>query len=151
MHAMESIRRRSLACAIAAIALLSVTASAPAAAADRTKITVRGSEFGRMLWAPGRQAIYMFENDKPNQSRCYGRCAKAWPPVLTEGRPKAGRGADPKLLGTTERRNGDRQVTYAGKPLYTYAHEGRGQVFCHDVDLNGGYWWVLDSAGEPHG
>jgi predicted lipoprotein with Yx(FWY)xxD motif len=144
------ISRRSLSCAVAAIALLSATAAAPATAADRTKITVRGSEFGRMLWAPKRQAIYMFENDKPNRSRCYGRCAKAWPPVLTRGRPKAGRGVDSELLGTTKRRNGDRQVTYAGKPLYTYAHEGRGQVFCHDVDLNGGYWWVLDSAGDPH-
>ena len=31
----------------------------------------------------------------------------------------------------------------------TYAHEGRGEVFCHDVRLNGGYWWVLDPEGEP--
>ena len=146
------ISRRCRTCAIAAFALLLVATAVPAtaAAADRTKITVRGSEFGRMIWAPGRQAIYMFENDKRNRSRCYGRCAKAWPPVLTKGRPKAGRGVDPELLGTTRRRNGDRQVTYAGKPLYTYAHEGRGEVFCHDVRLNGGYWWVLDSEGEPH-
>jgi hypothetical protein len=55
----------------------------------------------------------------------------------------------PDLLGTTTRRNGDRQVTYAGRPLYTYAHEGRGEVLCHDVRLNGGYWWVLDPEGEP--
>lgn len=144
------ISRRCLVSAIGAIAVFSATAAAPATAADRTKISVRGSEFGRMLWAPRRQAIYMFENDKRNRSRCYGRCTKAWPPVLTKGRPKAGRGVDSKLLDTTKRRSGDRQVTYAGKPLYTYAHEGRGQVFCHDVDLNGGYWWVLDSEGAPH-
>ncbi len=102
-----------------------------------------------MLWAPGRQAIYMFENDGPDRSRCYGDCARAWPPVLTQGRPLAGRGIDPELLGITKRRNGDRQVTYAGRPLYTYAHEGRGDVFCHNVDLNGGYWWVLDPEGQP--
>jgi predicted lipoprotein with Yx(FWY)xxD motif len=119
------------------------------APADRTKITVGGSDFGRMIWAPGHQAIYMFENDEHNRSRCYGRCAKAWPPVLTTGRPQAGRGVDADLLGTTRRRNGDRQVTYAGRPLYTYAHEGRGEVFCHDVSLNGGFWWVLDPEGEP--
>jgi predicted lipoprotein with Yx(FWY)xxD motif len=104
-----------------------------------------------MLWAPGHQAIYMFENDRPDKSRCYGACAEAWPPVLTDGRPRAGRGIAPELLGTTRRRNGDRQVTYAGRPLYTYAHEGRGEVFCHDVELNGGYWWVLDPEGEPRG
>jgi predicted lipoprotein with Yx(FWY)xxD motif len=102
-----------------------------------------------MLWAPGRQAIYMFEKDERNKSRCYGRCATAWPPVLTARRPKAGRGVDADLLGTTTRRNGDRQVTYAGRPLYTYAHEGRREVFCHDVRLNGGYWWVLDPEGKP--
>ena len=140
-----------LPCAIAALGLLLIaTAAVPAAApAERTKLTVGGSDFGRMIWAPGRQAIYMFENDERNKSRCYGRCAMAWPSVLTTGRPKAGRGVDPDLLGTTTRRNGDRQVTYAGRPLYTYAHEGRGDVFCHDVRLNGGYWWVLDPEGEP--
>jgi hypothetical protein len=40
-------------------------------------------------------------------------------------------------------------VTYRGQPLYTYAHEGRGDVFCHDVELNGGFWWVLGPDGEP--
>ncbi len=144
------ISRGSVCAGIAAVALLSLAPAAPAGASeDGTKIAVRGSEYGRMLWAPGRQAIYVFENDGPGKSHCYGRCAKAWPPVLTKGRPRAGLGLDPQLLGTTQRRNGDRQVTYAGKPLYTYAHEGRNDVFCHDVDLNGGYWWVLGPDGEP--
>ena len=141
---------RRLVLAIASFASLFFATAAPAArVAERTEITVRESDFGQMIWAPGRQAIYMFENDQRNKSRCYGRCAKAWPPVLSQGRPKAGRGVDPDLLGTARRRNGDRQVTYGGKPLYTYAHEGRDEVFCHDVNLNGGYWWVLDPEGEP--
>lgn len=133
-----------------AVALLTVLATAPQAmAADATKVSARGSAFGTMLWAPQRQAIYMFENDGPSKSRCYGACAKAWPPVLTEEPPRAGRGIDEDLLGTTRRRNGDLQVTYAGKPLYTYDHEGPRQVFCHDIDLNGGFWWVLGPDGEP--
>jgi predicted lipoprotein with Yx(FWY)xxD motif len=132
------------------VALLAFGASAtPASSMDGTKISVRGSDYGRMLWAPERQAIYMFENDKPDKSRCYGECAKDWPPVLAKGKPRAGRGVDPELLGTTKRRNGNKQVTYAGRPLYTYAHEGRGDVFCHDVELNGGYWWALGADGEP--
>jgi predicted lipoprotein with Yx(FWY)xxD motif len=112
------------------------------------EINARGSEFGRMLWAD-RQAVYMFENDVSGESTCYGRCAKAWPPVLAKGRPEAGKGIDEDLLGTVRRWNGDRQVTYDHKPLYTYAHEGRNEVLCHDVDLNGGYWWVLGPDGEP--
>ena len=39
-----------------------------------------------------------------------------------------------------KRRGGKRQVTYKGKPLYYYAHEGPNEVLCHDVFLNGGYW-----------
>jgi predicted lipoprotein with Yx(FWY)xxD motif len=136
--------------AIGLLALLSLPVAASVAAPpDGTKLTVRGSDFGSMIWAPGRQAVYMFENDRRRASRCYGRCAKEWPPVLTEGRPRAGGGVDPALLGTTRRRNGDRQVTYAGRPLYTYAHERARQVLCHDVRLNGGYWWVLGPDGEP--
>ena len=122
----------------------------PAMAAGRPdRISAGDSEFGPMLWGPKRQAVYIFQRDGRNRSRCYGRCAKAWPPVLTKGRPNAGRGVEADLLGTTRRRNGGRQVTYAGKPLYYYAHEGPGEVLCHDVNLNGGLWWVLSPEGEP--
>ena len=143
-------RRRLVFCAVAMFGLLALAPpAAMAAAGDRTQISTGNSDFGRMMWAPGDQAVYMFEPDARNRSRCYGRCAKAWPPVLTQGRPKAGRGVKSDLLGTTRRRNGDRQVTYGGRPLYTYAHEGPGEVLCHDVRLNGGLWWVLSPAGAP--
>ena len=59
----------------------------------------------------------------------------------------AGRGVRSSLLGTT-RRHGRRQVTYAGKPLYHYAHETAGQVRCHNVDLNGGLWCVIGPNGK---
>jgi predicted lipoprotein with Yx(FWY)xxD motif len=116
--------------------------------ASGTRITLRDSEFGTMLFGPGRQAIYVFERDSEGRSACYGECAKAWPPVFTKGRPRAGRGVRARLLGTTRRRNGRRQVTYAGRPLYFYAHEGPGEVLCHDVDLNGGFWWVVGPDGR---
>jgi predicted lipoprotein with Yx(FWY)xxD motif len=124
-------------------------AAAPPAEAKGTEITVRGSDFGRMLWGPKRQAIYVFENDSEGRSNCYGACAKAWPPVLTKGAPRAGKRVNDDLLGTTRRRNGKRQVTYDGRPLYYYAHEGPGEVLCHNVDLNGGLWWVVGPSGEP--
>jgi predicted lipoprotein with Yx(FWY)xxD motif len=129
-------------------AALLVAAFAPAATAGGTKITARGSQFGKMLWGPNRQAVYIFQRDKRGRSRCYGECAQAWPPLYTSGRPVAGRGVRKSLLGTTRRRNGRLQVTYAGKPLYTYAHEGPGQVLCHDVYLNGGLWWVIGPNGK---
>lgn len=113
-----------------------------------TRITLGDSEFGRMLFDDRRQAIYIFENDRPDESVCYDDCAEAWPPVLTRGEPRAADGVRASLLGTTERRDGRRQVTYDGKPLYFYAHEAPGEVRCHNVDLNGGFWWVVGRDGE---
>ena len=34
------------------------------------------------------------------------------------------------------------------KPLYYYAHEGPGEVECHNVNLNGGFWWAVGADGE---
>jgi predicted lipoprotein with Yx(FWY)xxD motif len=138
------VRRLAL---VALLAALGVGSTAPASAAG-IEITVSGSEFGPMLWGPKRQAIYIFQRDRRDVSRCYGRCAEAWPPVYTRGMPVAGRGVRKSLLGTTRRRDGRRQATYAGKPLYYYVNERAGQVRCHNVDLNGGLWWVIGPNGK---
>jgi predicted lipoprotein with Yx(FWY)xxD motif len=115
--------------------------------ASGTTITVRSSRFGRMLFDSRRQAIYIFQRDSRNRSACFGTCARAWPPVFTNGRPQAGRGVRTSLLGTM-RRGSRMQVTYAGKPLYNYAHEDPGQVLCHNVNLNGGFWWAVGPDGK---
>ena len=78
-------------------------------------------------------------------------CAKAWPPVLTKGKPRAGDGAKQRLLGRTERRNGRRQVTYDGHPLYYYVDDSPGNILCHDVDEFGGLWLVVEPNGKPVG
>ena len=145
---MATMAKPSVTAVLVAALLVAVAEPAPAMAAG-TKLTVRGSDFGPIIWGPGRQAVYVFERDRRGRSRCYGGCARAWPPVLTRGRPVAGRGVRRSLLGTTRRRDGRRQVTYAGRPLYFYAHEGPGEVLCHDVNLNGGLWWVVGRNGVP--
>jgi predicted lipoprotein with Yx(FWY)xxD motif len=146
---MAALRFSDLRVCIGALATLSLVATCvPTASAAGTTITARGSQFGTMLWGPKRQAVYIFQRDPRGTSRCYGACAKAWPPVYTSSRPVAGRNVRGRLLGTTRRRDGRSQVTYAGRPLYYYAHEGPGQVLCHDVDLNGGLWWVVGPDGK---
>src|SRR5919199_1375194 len=116
-----------------------------------TAITVRDSDFGPMLFDSRKRAIYIFENDRRGKTVCYGECAKAWPPVYTKGTPQARTGVRQGLLATVTRRDGRQQVTYAGKPLYFYSHEKPGEVRCHNVNLNGGLWWVVgpDGARRP--
>jgi predicted lipoprotein with Yx(FWY)xxD motif len=118
--------------------------------AERARIVLDKSPFGRVLFDSNGQVIYAFENDGRNRSRCTSEdCVKAWPPVLTREPPTAGAGIDAALLGTIRRGDGMLQVTFNGRPLYFYEHEGPGEVRCHNVDLHGGLWWVLTPRGEP--
>jgi predicted lipoprotein with Yx(FWY)xxD motif len=107
------------------------------------------SEYGPMLFDQRGQAIYLFEVETTGQPDCYGECAVAWPPVLTAGPPQATGAVRADLLGTVQRADGSTQVTYGGHPLYFYAHEGAGQVLCHDVVESGGRWLVVTPDGTP--
>ena len=128
------------------------TASTPAkaAAGERGKrIKVVRSQFGRIL-ADGRgQAVYVFDKETSSKPECRGACAKAWPPVLTRGRPVAGKGVRARRLGTTRRRSGRRQLTMDGQPLYYYVDDAPGQVLCHNVEEFGGLWQVVRPDGAP--
>jgi predicted lipoprotein with Yx(FWY)xxD motif len=114
-----------------------------------TRIVASGSEFGQMLFDSAGQAIYLFDIETTSESRCYDECAEAWPPVLTTGDPMAGPGVNTSLLATTQRTDGTVQVTYNDHPLYFYAHEGKREVKCHDIFLNGGNWYVVQPGGDP--
>jgi predicted lipoprotein with Yx(FWY)xxD motif len=112
-----------------------------------TRITLGDSQFGRVLFGGRRQAIYIFDRERTSRPRCYGDCAVAWPPVLTRGTPVAGRGIRRSLLGTVRRRDGKRQVTYKGHPLYYY-EEPPGVVSCHNVREFGGLWLAVRADGN---
>jgi predicted lipoprotein with Yx(FWY)xxD motif len=116
-----------------------------------TRIRVVDSQFGKILGDGRGQAVYVFDKERSSRSECYGDCARAWPPVLAKGRPVAGRGARKRLLGTTRRRNGKRQVTYKGRPLYYYVDDAPGRVLCHNVFEFGGLWLVVRPDGSPVG
>jgi len=132
---------------IAAVALLGAAERGNANPGKKVKAT--GSTYGKVI-ADGRgEAFYLFTKEQTKKSRCYGTCARAWPPVLTKGKPRAGRGVRAKLLGTTRRKNGKRQVTYAGHPLYYYVDDSPGNILCQDVFEFGGSWLVVKPNGEP--
>jgi predicted lipoprotein with Yx(FWY)xxD motif len=113
------------------------------------RIKAIDSQFGTIVGDGKGQAVYLFDKERSSRSECYGDCARAWPPVLTKGRPVAGKGIRKRLLGTTKRRNGKRQVTYDGRPLYYYVDDEPGVVLCHDVLEFGGLWLVLRPDGTP--
>jgi predicted lipoprotein with Yx(FWY)xxD motif len=131
------------------LVLAGAAAPAPATAATGKTVKVGASRYGPVLFDGKGRALYVFTKEKGAKSRCYGDCARAWPPFVTSGKPRAGGGADKTLLGTTERRNGKRQVTYNGHALYYYVADTKpGQITCQDVYEFGGTWLVVDRRGR---
>ncbi len=96
--------------------------------------------------------LYDFHKDKGTTSACYGECAAVWPPLLSEGEPKPSNGANPAMLGTTERKDGTTQVTYDGHPLYTYVADKKpGEANGNDFSSFGAQWYALKGNGEEAG
>jgi predicted lipoprotein with Yx(FWY)xxD motif len=137
-------RRLLIAATLAAVLI------APAAAkAATTTVKVHQSRYGRILVDGHGRTLYLFTRDHGAKSRCYGACARAWPPLMTDSAPQAGGGADAAKLRTTARRGGATQVTYAGHPLYYYVSDRRpGQILCQDVAEFGGTWLVVSPSGR---
>jgi predicted lipoprotein with Yx(FWY)xxD motif len=143
-------RTATLAVALLAAVVLALpapsTAGTPGA---RSTLTVEGSRFGRILFDGRGFVLYAFTADARGRSVCRGACAAAWPPFLVSHAPRAGSGVSPALLGTTRRRDGSLQATYAGRPLYFYVGDRRpGQVLCQDVEEFGGTWLVVGPTGR---
>jgi predicted lipoprotein with Yx(FWY)xxD motif len=119
------------------------------ARSSKTAIKMMNTRYGRMLFDGTGRALYLFTRENSSRARCYGDCAVAWPPFLARGSLTAGSGAKVRLLGTTRRRDGRRQVTYRGHPLYYYVSDTKpGQVTCQNVDEFGGTWLVVAPNGR---
>jgi predicted lipoprotein with Yx(FWY)xxD motif len=113
-----------------------------------TAITVRNSSYGQILADGADRTIYLFTRDGSTASTCYGACASAWPPVLTQGTPRLGHGLTDHL-GTTRRGDGRLQVTYSGHPLYYYVGDVQpGEILCQNVEEYGGTWLVVSRSGR---
>jgi predicted lipoprotein with Yx(FWY)xxD motif len=143
------------------VALVALTAlvlagagAATAAAVTRSQtsggtVTLHKTKLGKVLATRSGLTLYLFKADKSGKSSCYGQCATYWPPLLKKGTLTAGTGLKAKLLGTTKRKNGTRQVTYSGHPLYRFKLDKHaGEVEGQAEDFFGGKWYAVSAAGR---
>ena len=133
--------------------LVAATAAALALAGDaRTggaHVNIAKSHLGRILVDSKGITLYDFPPDKGKVSVCYGACAALWPPLITHGKPVAGRGVRASLLGTTKRKDGKVQVTYGGHPLYYFVTDRKpDQTTGQGLNQFGAPWWVISPAGK---
>jgi predicted lipoprotein with Yx(FWY)xxD motif len=142
-------RRTLLGTAVVAVALLALTPAAMSRESVAPTLTVKSSSFGRVLFDGRGYVLYAFTRDKNGRSACYGACAKAWPVYYAKGTLRAGTGIKRSLIGTTKRRDGRRQITYAGRPLYYYVGDTKaGQIRCQNVVEFGGAWLIVRPSGK---
>jgi predicted lipoprotein with Yx(FWY)xxD motif len=126
------------------------TQATPAASTARptTAVAVRKTGYGRVLVDSRGRALYLFTRDHKGASRCYGACAAAWPPYYSHGSTRGDAGTKAGLVGTTKRSDGNRQLTYAGQPLYYFQGDRKpGQITCQNVAEFGGTWLVVKPSG----
>ena len=134
---------------VVALALLALASAATSGESVAPTLTVKSSSFGRVLFDGRGFVLYGFTRDKNGRSACYGACAKAWPVYYAKATLRAGIGIKPSLIGTTKRRDGRRQITYAGRPLYYYIGDTKaGQILCQNVVEFGGTWLIVRPSGK---
>jgi predicted lipoprotein with Yx(FWY)xxD motif len=97
--------------------------------------------------------MYVFEIDAFLKTNCTNDkgCLTDWPPMFigANDQPTVGKNLDAKMVYWIETQ-GKRQVTYNGWPLYYYKGElnSPGTIKCQNIDMNGGYWWIIRTDGK---
>lgn len=141
----QNFSRLALAGAVA-FTMFAMPVVAQAQGGKPAEVRVAKTALGNVLVDSKGMTLYMFTKDTKDTSNCYDQCEVAWPPLLTDGAPKATKGVDAALLSTTKRKDGTTQVTYAGMPLYYwYLDEKAGDVRGQDV---GKVWYVVMPDGK---
>jgi predicted lipoprotein with Yx(FWY)xxD motif len=135
--------------ALALIAALPLASSATASSGKGATVKVApAGGVGKVLVSAKGTTLYWFHKDKGTKSSCYDACAEAWPPLLTNGTPLAAAGAKSTLVGSTKRKDGSTQVTYAGHPVYGFVGDAKpGDATGNGLTAFGGEWTALNASG----
>ena len=127
----------------------STSTAATTAGGAATIDVAKNPQLGQILTDSKGETVYVFAKETNGKSLCSGSCAGVWPPVPTSGGPKAGTGVDASKLGTTKRSDGSTQVTYDGRPLYTYtADTSPGDTTGNGVNSFGALWYAVQPSGS---
>jgi len=75
-----------------------------------------------VLTANNGHTLYTLSVEKHGNFICKGSCLKTWFPLVVAAGVKP---TGPVALGTVKRPDGRRQVTFGGRPLYTFDGDSR--------------------------
>lgn len=106
---------------------------------------------GRILIDGDGRSLYMSTADRYDRSRCFGRCAQVWRPlIIAHGNPTQSTTVDGRRVGLTFRDPGVYQVTYFNHPLYVFTGDRRrGQRRGQGRRSFAGRWELVSVRGRP--
>jgi predicted lipoprotein with Yx(FWY)xxD motif len=136
---------------LAALAVLAFAAVAVARSSHGATVKVRSTDIGKIVVNRRGFTMYVFSRDRRGHEACVNiaGCTTIWPPLTTKSRPVAGKGIKRALLGTIKLPNGQKQVTYAGWPLYGYITDTQpGETSYVGVNQSGGRWYAITPSGK---
>ncbi len=125
-------------------------ATAPVGKAAPISVS-NNATYGKIVTDADGMTLYMYPADtrEPSTSNCYDQCAQRWPPLLASADGKfeiKSSELDAKMFGTTTRKDGAKQVTFNGWPLYYWFNDKKpGDTLGQGV---GDIWWVMTPTGS---
>ncbi|MHB8532834.1 MAG: COG4315 family predicted lipoprotein, partial [Solirubrobacteraceae bacterium] len=109
--------------------------------------TAANSSLGGAVLVDGRgMTLYALSAERAGRFICASSaCTSIWHPLAASGAPSGSVGS----LGTVKRPDGSEQVTYAGKPLYTFGRDtSPGQVGGQGIK-DVGTWSAIRVGASP--
>jgi predicted lipoprotein with Yx(FWY)xxD motif len=104
---------------------------------------------GQRVLALRGHSLYTPSQEKNGTITCTGGCTAIWAPV----KASAGKNSKVGRLSSLTRPGGRKQLTYRGRPLYTFTQEGKGKLTGDGIkDRFGGHnftWHVVKTKGSP--
>lgn len=125
-----SLPRYPIRIALLAAALAALILPAPAGAAEATKTVAKQAQnatLGKTILTTTKgRALYSLSAETNGKFICTGSCLSIWRPLLV---PENVKPKGPVKLGKIERPDGKTQVTYKGRPLYSFTGDSKaGEV-----------------------
>jgi len=137
---------RLIAVLVAFVLLWPLAAQGSAAQNESILKVSDNADLGTILTDAKGNTLYLFTPDTTaGESACNDQCAQNWPPLEASDNMALPAGV-PGQLGSIDRTDGKKQVTYNDIPLYYFAQDSKpGDVNGQGV---GGKWFVVYPGAE---
>jgi predicted lipoprotein with Yx(FWY)xxD motif len=136
---------------LAALTASAIESGVPSAhAANFQSVYLRKTKLGKILVNTAGTTLFEFTKDTPKKDTCAKQvgCTAKWLPQPETGKPTGGPGVHASLLSTIGVL-GERQLTYAGHPLYIDINTTKpGETSYVGTKEFGGRWYAINAKGQ---